>query len=124
MGPKFRHPGGGTGWFCACMSLVRCLCVLRRSLKHFVLDEADRLLEMGFVKQVDSILSVCLTESVQRCMYSATMPQGIAELASSVLRDPVTVTVGVKGAGMCANISIERFHMSVFGHDIMSFFCL
>ena len=64
-----------------------------------VLDEADRLLELGFVKQVDAILATFLTDDVQRGMFSATMPQGIAELASSVLRDPVTITVGTKGAG-------------------------
>ena len=65
-----------------------------------MLDEADRLLELGFVRQVDAVLSGCLNDTVRRAMFSATMPQGIAELAASVLRDPVTVTVGVKGAGV------------------------
>jgi ATP-dependent RNA helicase DDX52/ROK1 len=70
-----------------------------RSVQMVALDEGDRLLELGFVKQVDSILATFLTDSVQRCLFSATMPQGIGELASSVLRDPVNVTVGTKGAG-------------------------
>ena len=64
-----------------------------------MLDEADRLLEMGFVDQVDSILEHFLHDGVQRAMFSATMPQGIAALAESILRDAVHVTVGKVGAG-------------------------
>ena len=75
-----------------------------------VLDEADRLLEMGFVEQVDSILAHFIHDGVQRAMFSATMPQGIAALAESILRDPVHVTIGKVGAGtnheaqLCASL--------------------
>ena len=69
-------------------------------MESVVLDEADRLLEMGFVDQVDAILAHVIHDNVQRCMVSATMPQGIQELADSILRDPVHVNVGRKGAGV------------------------
>lgn len=68
-------------------------------MRHFVLDEADRLFEMGFVAQVDTILSKCTLETLQRALFSATMPPRVDELATSLLRDPVRVMVGVNGAG-------------------------
>jgi superfamily II DNA/RNA helicase len=69
------------------------------SVTSVVLDEADRLLEMGFVEQVDAILEHFIHDGVQRAMFSATMPQGIAEMAESILRDPVHISVGKVGAG-------------------------
>lgn len=63
------------------------------------LDEADRLLELGFVEQVDEIIAACTHPKVQRAMFSATMLEGVEELAQSVLRDPIKVSVGTKNAG-------------------------
>ncbi|KAG7400967.1 DEAD (Asp-Glu-Ala-Asp) box polypeptide 52 [Phytophthora boehmeriae] len=63
------------------------------------LDEADRLLELGFVEQVDEIFAACTHAKVQRAMFSATMLEGVEELAQTVLRDPVKVAVGTKNAG-------------------------
>ncbi|CAI5708628.1 unnamed protein product [Peronospora destructor] len=63
------------------------------------LDEADRLLELGFVEQVDEIFAACTYAKVQRTMFSATMLEGVEELAQTVLRDPVKVVVGTKNAG-------------------------
>ncbi|KAG2794259.1 putative ATP-dependent RNA helicase ddx52 [Phytophthora cactorum] len=63
------------------------------------LDEADRLLELGFVEQVDEIFAACTHPKVQRAMFSATMLEGVEELAQTVLRDPVKVAVGTKNAG-------------------------
>ncbi|KAL3667517.1 hypothetical protein V7S43_007736 [Phytophthora oleae] len=63
------------------------------------LDEADRLLELGFVEQVDEIFAACTNPKVQRAMFSATMLEGVEELAQTVLRDPVKVVVGTKNAG-------------------------
>ncbi|CAH0494018.1 unnamed protein product [Peronospora farinosa] len=63
------------------------------------LDEADRLLELGFVEQVDEIFAACTHAKVQRTMFSATMLEGVEELAQTVLRDPVKVVVGTKNAG-------------------------
>ena len=63
-------------------------------------DEADKLFEMGqFAEQVDDILAACTGVAVQRAMFSATISPGVEELATSILRDPVTVTIGRKLAG-------------------------
>ncbi|CAI5717717.1 unnamed protein product [Hyaloperonospora brassicae] len=63
------------------------------------LDEADRLLELGFVEQVDEIFAACTHATVQRAMFSATMLEGVEELAQTVLRDPVKVAVGTRNTG-------------------------
>lgn len=63
------------------------------------LDEADRLFDMGFVEQIDEIFAACTSATVQRAMFSATMLQGVEEMAQSVLRDPIKVAIGVKNAG-------------------------
>ncbi|GBG31696.1 ATP-dependent RNA helicase ROK1 [Hondaea fermentalgiana] len=68
------------------------------TVHYLVLDEADKLFEMGFLEHVDEIINACGPET-QRVMVSATMPPQIEELAQSVLRDPVEVVVGTKNAG-------------------------
>lgn len=66
-----------------------------------MLDEADRLLELGFVEQVDEVIAALATAApaAQCAMFSATMPEGVEELARSVLNDPVQVKVGARNAG-------------------------
>jgi len=61
-------------------------------IEIFVLDEADRMLDMGFIHDVKKVLSA-LPAKRQTLLFSATMPQEIETLASSMLRDPVTVKV-------------------------------
>ncbi len=87
-----------------------------------VLDEADKLFELGkaaahpatqaatdqaagagddkgFLGQVDEVLAACSHPRVQRALFSATLPPAVEELAGTVLRDAVKVTVGTKNAG-------------------------
>jgi ATP-dependent RNA helicase RhlE len=67
--------------------LVRLGCVT-----HFVLDEADRMLDMGFVNDVRRIASA-LPAARQTLLFSATMPPAIETLARSMLKEPVRVSV-------------------------------
>ena len=61
-------------------------------LEIFVLDEADRMLDMGFIHDVKKILK-WLPAQKQTMLFSATMPPEIAELVNSLLRRPVRVAV-------------------------------
>ena len=61
-------------------------------LEIFVLDEADRMLDMGFIHDVKKILK-WLPRKKQTMLFSATMPPEITELVNSLLHDPVRVAV-------------------------------
>ena len=62
------------------------------TIRFFVLDEADHMLDMGFIHDIRRILPL-LPERRQTLFFSATMPESIAALAAKILRNPVLVTV-------------------------------
>jgi len=78
-----------------------------RRVEHLVLDEADRMLDMGFVRDVRRILAALPTVR-QSLLFSATMPSEVARLASDFLRDPVRVAVTPQAT------PVERIRQSVF----------
>ena len=59
-------------------------------VRTFVLDEADEMLNMGFISDVEWILS-CLVHEHQTLLFSATMPKKIENLAKKYLKDPLTL---------------------------------
>jgi superfamily II DNA/RNA helicase len=63
-------------------------------LKHLVLDEADRMLDIGFYDDILRILSYVPAER-QTLMFSATMPQKIRDLASKILKDPIELSTAI-----------------------------
>lgn len=64
-------------------------------LDIFVLDEADRMLDMGFLPDLKRIIAE-LPEKRQSLFFSATMAPKIAELADALLKDPVRITISPK----------------------------
>jgi len=58
-----------------------------------IIDEADRMFDMGFMPDVRNILR-CLEKPRQTLLFSATMPDDIRRLARDILKDPVTVQIG------------------------------
>jgi ATP-dependent RNA helicase RhlE len=61
-------------------------------LEIFVLDEADRMLDMGFIHDVRRVIKA-LPKKKQTMLFSATMPPQIAQLTASLLHTPVTIEV-------------------------------
>lgn len=62
------------------------------TVQHFVLDEADRMLDMGFIHDIKKILPL-LPSQKQTMLFSATMPGEIAAISKSLLRKPAVVKV-------------------------------
>ncbi|MEJ6782993.1 DEAD/DEAH box helicase [Aminobacter sp. Piv2-1] len=76
--------------------LVREGDVILADTQWLVLDEADRMLDMGFINDVKRIAKAT-AKFRQTALFSATMPAEIAELAAGLLRDPVRVEVAPQG---------------------------
>jgi ATP-dependent RNA helicase RhlE len=74
------------------LDLVRSNALRLGRVEYLVLDEADRMLDMGFIHDIRKIVAQ-LPGARQTLFFSATMPQQIAELAKQMLRDPVRVAV-------------------------------
>lgn len=79
-------------------------------LQMFVLDEADRMLDMGFIHDVKKTITY-LPAKRQTLFFSATMPKEIAGLASSILNNPVKVEVTP------VSTTVEKIEQSVFYVD-------
>jgi ATP-dependent RNA helicase RhlE len=66
--------------------------LLLDQVSHFVLDEGDQMLDLGFIRDIRSIMAA-LPAQRQSMLFSATMPAEVAKLANSLLRDPVRVQI-------------------------------
>lgn len=65
-----------------------------------MIDEADKMFEMGFLEQVDTILSNCKNHhKIAKFLFSATMQPGIEEIVRNVMNnDPLKITIGLRNA--------------------------
>ncbi|MBA6339136.1 DEAD/DEAH box helicase [Colwellia sp. BRX8-7] len=81
-----------------------------KALEIFVLDEADTMLDMGFFKDVQTIISK-LPKKRQTLLFSATMPAEIEILAEAILTDPIKIQVAAE------TVTIDLVNQSVYHLD-------
>ena len=74
------------------LDLINQRYITLNNVRHFVLDEADRMLDMGFIHDIKRILPL-LPKQKQTLFFSATMPDTISKLSKTILHKPVRVEV-------------------------------
>ncbi|MQM12718.1 hypothetical protein Taro_045635, partial [Colocasia esculenta] len=67
-------------------------------VEYLILDESDKLFELGFVEQIDSVVKACSNPSIVRSLFSATLPDSVEELARSIMHDAVRIIIGRKNS--------------------------
>src|ERR1700754_5239808 len=87
--------------------------LMLHACRYIVLDEPDEMLDLGFLEDVEKILSLA-PGSRQTCLFSATMPNEIKRLAERPLHDPVTVKV--KAATLTID-TVEQFYVETKPQD-------
>ncbi len=88
------------------LDLIRSGDVDLSATEYLVLDEADRMLDMGFIKDVRRIIATMPAER-QTLLFSATMPSAVARFADDILNAPQRVEIESK------SIAVERIHQTV-----------
>jgi len=77
-----------------------------RKTEYLILDEADRMLDMGFIRDIRRIIAK-LPDERQTLLFSATMPRDVAQLAGSILYEPQRIEIAAK------SIAVDRIEQRV-----------
>ena len=89
------------------LDLINQQCLRLDQVEFFVLDEADRMLDMGFLPDINKVISK-LSKSRQSLLFSATMPSAIANLARKILVNPLSIEIAPQAT------PIERIQQNVY----------
>ena len=81
-----------------------------KHVEYLVLDEADRMLDMGFIKDIRKILRF-IPRRHQTMLFSATLPDEIKHLVSDLLNDPLKIMIS------SGNVTVEKINQSLYFVD-------
>ncbi|NDV78034.1 DEAD/DEAH box helicase [Dysgonomonas sp. 511] len=83
------------------------------NVEHVILDEADEMLNMGFMDSIDEILSK-VPESRQMLLFSATMPKEVSKITKKYMNSPKEITIGRKNEG---SENVKHIYYMVHARD-------
>jgi ATP-dependent RNA helicase RhlE len=82
-----------------------------KNITHFVVDEVDRMFDMGFIDDIQQIISYLPQGNYQKMGFSATMPPEVMKVLAPLLNDPVKVTIGDRTSKPAEGITHELYPM-------------
>jgi ATP-dependent RNA helicase RhlE len=80
-----------------------------KNISHFVVDEVDRMFDMGFIDDIQQIISYLPRAPFQKMGFSATMPPEVMRVLDPLLNDPVKITIGERTSRPAEGITHELY---------------